>query len=192
MRAATRRLESTEQELALVEVELEAWHRSSELSQRLAQIPSVGFLAATALAATAARQAANFKNGRQFAAWLGLVPRQRTTGHKPHLGGISKKGNVYIRTLLYTGCSALIANSHRWHRAPTWLIPLLSRPGKVAAIAGANRVARTAWAMIVKGTEFKAERSWERRPMPEVHWRKSKSASPRRTTTEECGSPESA
>src|ERR1700740_1647844 len=90
-----------------VEVELLAWHRTNDVSRRLATIPGVGPITASAIAATVG-DARQFKSGRQFAAWLGLVPQQRSSGGKERLGGISKRGDGYIRRLMIHGARAVV------------------------------------------------------------------------------------
>jgi len=132
-----------------------AWHRSSEASRRLAEIPGVGPLIATALVASVPDPHA-FKSGRDLAAWIGLVPRQNSTGGKERLGRISKAGNRYLRTLLVTGALSVIrrAMATDFRRRP-WLRRLLeNRPVKIAAVALANKMARIAWAMMTRGTRY--------------------------------------
>jgi transposase len=142
-----------EVEHSLVDLEkrLVAWHRGDETSRRLATIPGVGPITASAIAATVS-DPTQFKSGREFAAWLGLVPRQKASGSKNVLSGISKRGDKYIRRLLVSGSVAIV----RYSRAkPTperaWVNALLQRrPTKVAAVALANKTARIAWALMVK------------------------------------------
>ena len=132
-----------------------AWHRSSELSRRLDDIPGVGPLIATALAASVPDPHA-FKSGRDLSAWIGLVPKQHSTGGKERLGHISKAGNRYLRSLLVIGALSVIRRAKQlgYSRRP-WLMKLLERRStKVAAIALANKIARTAWAMMAHGTVY--------------------------------------
>lgn len=132
-----------------------AWHRSSEVSQRLDDIPGVGPLIATALVASVPDPHA-FKSGRDLAAWIGLVPKQSSTGGKERLGHISKAGNRYLRMLLVVGALSVIRRAKQagYTRRP-WLTKLLQRRStKVAAIALANKIARTAWALMAHGTIY--------------------------------------
>ncbi|MCZ6846547.1 MAG: IS110 family transposase [Alphaproteobacteria bacterium] len=133
-----------------------AWHRSSEVSQRLDDIPGVGPLIATALVASVPDPHV-FKSGRDLAAWIGLVPKQNSTGGKERLGHISKAGNRYLRMLLVVGALSVIRRAKQvgYTRQP-WLTKLLQRRSpKIAAIALANKIARTAWAMMAHGTFYK-------------------------------------
>jgi transposase len=133
-----------------------AWHRSSEASRRLDDIPGVGPALATALVASIADPKA-FRSGRDFSAWIGLVPKQNSSGGKDRLGSISKAGDRYLRSLFTTGALAVIryAKIHGTKHRP-WLTALLARrPTKVAAIALANKIARMVWAMMAKGERYK-------------------------------------
>ena len=133
-----------------------AWHRSNETSQRLDEIPGVGPALATALVASIADPKA-FRSGRDFSAWIGLVPKQRSSGGKDKLGSITKQGDRYLRSLFTAGALAVIryAKIHGTKHRP-WLTALLARrPTKVAAIALANKIARTAWAMMAKGERYR-------------------------------------
>ena len=133
-----------------------AWHRSNETSKRLDAIPGVGPMLATALVASVADPKA-FRSGRNFSAWIGLVPRQHSSGGKNKLGSISKQGDRYLRSLFTAGALAVIryAKIHGTQHRP-WLTALLARrPTKVAAIALANKIARIAWAMMVRGEHYK-------------------------------------
>ena len=133
-----------------------AWHRSNETSMRLDAIPGVGPMLATALVASIADPKA-FRSGRNFSAWIGLVPKQHSSGGKDRLGSISKQGDRYLRSLFMAGALAVIryAKINGTKHRP-WLTALLARrPTKVAAIALANKIARMAWAMMARGERYK-------------------------------------
>ena len=133
-----------------------AWHRSNETSKRLDAIPGVGHVLATALVASIGDPRA-FRSGRDFSAWIGLVPKQHSSGGKEKLGSISKQGDRYLRSLFTAGALAVIryAKIHGTKHRP-WLTALLARrPTKVATIALANKIARMAWAMMTKGEYYK-------------------------------------
>ncbi len=132
------------------------WHRSNEMSKRLDDIPGVGPVLATALVTSVADPKA-FGSGRNFSAWIGLVPKQHSSGGKDRLGSISKQGDRYLRSLFVIGALAVIryAKIHGTKHRP-WLTALLARrPTKVAAIALANKIARMVWAMMAKGERYK-------------------------------------
>jgi transposase len=139
-----------------LEVELLAWHRSNAASRRLETIPGVGPITASAIVATVG-DGYQFRSARQFAAWVGLVPRQNSTGGKPRLGRISKRGDGYLRRLLVHGSRAVV----RWRRvsktAPSpWLTALLSRrPTNVATVAMANKTARIVWAVLTRNETYR-------------------------------------
>jgi transposase len=133
-----------------------AWHRSNETSKRLDAIPGVGPVLATALVASIG-DAKAFRSGRDFSAWIGLVPKQHSSGGKDKLGSISKQGDRYLRSLFTAGALAVIryAKIHGSKHRP-WLTALLARrPTKVAAIALANKIARMVWAMMARGERYK-------------------------------------
>jgi transposase len=133
-----------------------AWHRSNETSLRLDAIPGVGPMLATALVACVADPKA-FRSGRNFSAWIGLVPKQHSSGGKDRLGSISKQGDRYLRSLFMAGALAVIryAKINGTKHRP-WLTALLARrPTKVAAIALANKIARMVWAMMARGERYK-------------------------------------
>ena len=135
---------------------INAWHQSSDISKRLDEIPGVGPALATALVASVADPKA-FRSGRDFSAWIGLVPKQHSSGGKDKLGSISKQGDRYLRSLFTAGALAVIryAKIHGTKHRP-WLAALLARrPTKVAAIALANKIARMEWAMMAKGECYK-------------------------------------
>jgi transposase len=133
-----------------------AWHRSNEMSIRLDECPGVGPVLATALVATVVDPKI-FRSGRNFSAWIGLVPKQHSSGGKDRLGSISKQGDRYLRSLFVIGALAVIryAKVHGTRHRP-WLTALLARrPAKVAAIALANKIARMVWAMMAKCERYK-------------------------------------
>jgi transposase len=135
---------------------IRAWHRSNEMSMRLDEAPGVGPVLATALVAAVA-DPKSFRSGRNFSAWIGIVPKQHSSGGKNRLGNISKQGDRYLRGLFVAGALAVIryAKIHITKHRP-WLTALLARrPTKVAAIALANKIARMVWAMMVKGERYK-------------------------------------
>ena len=137
-----------------LEKQLLAWHKSNPVSQRLATIPGIGPIIATAIAATVA-DPNTFRSGREFAAWLGLVPRQNSTGGKARLGGISKRGDSYLRRLLVNSAHTVLLCSKQAKTDP-WLTSLLTRkPRLVAAVALANKTARVAWALMSRQDTYR-------------------------------------
>lgn len=159
MRALLARLLEHLQELNRQAQELEAqiiaWHRNNELSRKLEAVPGIGPMTASALVATVG-DAKNFKNGRQMAAWLGLVPKQESSGGKTVLLGISKRGDVYLRTLLIHGARAVLwAAQRRKATVDRWVQGLLERRNaNVAAVAMANKTARIVWALLAKARQY--------------------------------------
>lgn len=130
-------------------------HRSSEVSRRLAEIPGVGPLLATALVATIPDPRA-FSSGRNLAAWIGLVPKQNSSGGKERLGGVTKQGNRYLRSMLTVGALAVIRYAERHGTKRPWIVRLLARRStKVAAVALANKMARMAWAIMAKNEPYR-------------------------------------
>jgi len=147
-------------EISALDEQLASWHRSNEDSQRLATIPGIGVITASAILA-AIGDGKQFKSGREFAAWIGLVPRQNSSGGKDRLGRISKQGNQYLRTLLVLGATTQLRNGIR-AKAPggMWFDQLLKRrPARVASIALANKMARVAWAVLTRGERYDAGRT---------------------------------
>jgi transposase len=142
-------------EIGTIEKRIHAWHRSCEESRRLEEIPGVGPIVATAMIAEVGDWKA-FSSGRSLAAWIGLVPKQHSTGGKERLAAISKKGNRYLRWLLVAGAMAVIRYARQHGTKRVWLARLMERrPIKVAAVALANKIARMAWAMMVRGERFR-------------------------------------
>jgi transposase len=140
-----------------LEKQIHDWHRVSDESQKLARIPGIGPLTASALIASIG-DARNFRNGRELAAWLGLVPRQHSSGGKVLLQGISKRGDSYLRTLLVHGARSVIRVAES-KTTPTdrWSTEILGRRHKnIAAVARANKNARVAWALLAHGRDYNA------------------------------------
>ena len=147
-------LKVLDQQVGELELEIQTWHREHEASKKLAKIPGVGPMTASALVASVG-DAKSFKNGRQLAAWLGIVPRQHSTGGKPTLLGISKRGDTYLRTLLIHGARAVIRMAEHKPNVDPWLKRLMARRNKnVAAVALANKNARTIWALLTHDREY--------------------------------------
>src|SRR6266853_1382422 len=158
LRALTDRITELERQIA-------SWQRQETECKRLASIPGVGLLTATAVVATVA-DARSFRSGREFAAFLGLVPQQSGTGGRVKLLGISKRGDPYLRTLLIHGARTVLTTQSRADRElDPWLKGLLSRrPKNVVIVALANKMARTIWALMAHGRMF--DRNWRRAAMP--------------------------
>jgi transposase len=154
-----RLIESLSQQIRKIEIELLAWHRANAASRRLETIPGIGFITATALVATVG-DARVFRSGRQFAAWLGLVPKQHSSGGKERMGGISKMGDRYLRHLLVVGATAVVRYTRRKATPVSiWANRLLDRKSaRLVTVAVANKTARIAWAVMAREENY--------RPMP--------------------------
>jgi len=136
---------------------LARWHRENKVSQLLASIPGIGIMGATAIAATVT-DTSLFRSGREFAAWLGMTPRQNSSGGKERLGRTSKRGDKYIRCLLVSGAIAVLRHTRtRTTKDAAWVRGLLTRrPTKVVAMALANKNARIAWAVMARGNAYRS------------------------------------
>jgi transposase len=149
-------LAALQAQIGQLERSIHAQHRASDVSRRLETIPGIGVIGATAIAATVSEPGA-FKSGREFAAWIGLVPRQHSTGGKQMLGSISKQGDRYLRRLLIVGATAVIRHARAHPDKHPWIIKLLAKmPAKKVAVALANKTARIAWAILAKGGTYRA------------------------------------
>ena len=137
--------------------QMTAWHRADADSQRLTTIPGIGVVTASAIIA-AIGDGKQFRSGREFAAWIGLVPRQNSSGGKERLGRISKRGNVYLRQLLVLGATTQLRGK-RVENAPggRWFEQLLRRKSaRLATVALANKMARIVWAVLSSGSNYRA------------------------------------
>lgn len=153
----TDNLKEMDRQVRELEAQIQLWHRENEASRKLAAIPGLGPITSSAIVATVG-DAREFKNGRQLAAWLGLVPRQNSSGGKQTLLGISKRGDTYLRTLLIHGARAVIQFAENKPESDTWLKKLMVRRNKnVAAVALANKNARIIWALLAKDREFRPD-----------------------------------
>lgn len=149
-------LDALQQQIGQLDRCIHVQHRASDVCRRLETIPGIGVIGATAIASTVADPSA-FKTGRDFAAWIGLVPRQYSTGGKEKLGGISKQGDRYLRRLLVLGATAVIQHARRHPDKHPWIMRLLAKkPAKLVAVAVANKMARIAWAIMAKGGIYRA------------------------------------
>ena len=149
-------LRETQERIDAATARIEAAQEADELARRLATIPGVGAVTASAIAVMTP-EVDNFRSARDYAAWLGLTPQPHSSGGKERLGRISKAGNRYLRRLLYLGAMARISARRRRKPGDDWLWRMLERkPVKVVAVALANRMARVAWALIAKGESCRA------------------------------------
>jgi transposase len=150
-------LKALDLQVNALEQQILQWHKASELSCKLEAIPGIGPITASAIVATVGK-ATEFKNGRQMAAWMGLVPRQHSSGGKQNLLGISKRGDTYLRTLLIHGARAVIRFAENKVEPNQWLCQLMGRRNKnIATVALANKNARIIWALLTKGTTFRLD-----------------------------------
>jgi transposase len=155
-------LAALQAQIGQLERSIHAQHRASDVSRRLETIPGIGVIGATAIAATVTEPGA-FKSGRELAAWIGLVPRQHSTGGKQTLGSISKQGDRYLRRLLIVGATAVIRHARVHPDKHPWIMKLLAKmPAKKVAVALANKTARIAWAILAKGGTYRAPALAER------------------------------
>ena len=153
----TENLKEMDRQVDELEKQIQLWHRENEASRRLAEIPGIGPITASAITATVGN-AREFKNGRQLAAWMGLVPKQSSSGGKQNLLGISKRGDTYLRTLLIHGARSVIQYAEKKADESSWLRKLMARRNKnVAAVALANKNARTIWALLAHDRTFRPD-----------------------------------
>jgi transposase len=149
-------VDALDAQVAAIEAQLKSWRGRDATSRRLATVPGIGLIAATAISAKV-RNPQRFSSGRRFAAWLGLTPRQHSSGGKVWLGPISKAGDRYIRRLLVSGAQSLITANKRRRTPDPWLAKIAaSKPRLVAAVAVANKLARIAWAVMTRQSNFRA------------------------------------
>jgi len=151
-----RQLHDLQRHIGEIDRAIHAWHRANKTSRRLETIPGIGPITASALAATVTDPSI-FRSGRHLAAWLGLVPRQNSSGGKHRLGGISKQGDRYIRRLLISGATAVLRHCKPNRSASAaWATALLQRrPAKLVAVALANKTARIVWAVLARGETYR-------------------------------------
>ena len=151
-------LKELDRQVGELEVQIQVWHRANAASRKLAEIPGIGPITASALVASIG-DAKSFENGRQLAAWLGIVPRQNSSGGKQTLLGISKRGDTYLRTLLIHGARAVVRVAERKaNHAGSWLAGVMGRRHKnVAAVALANKNARIVWALLAHDRKYAAD-----------------------------------
>ncbi len=157
LRSLASELEALGERVKEVEGAILAWHKANEASRRLATIPGIGPITASAIVATIT-DPTQFHSARQFAAWIGLVPKQNSSGGKERQGGISKQGDQYLRRLLVLGATAVIRHARTKITAETaWLRGVLDRrPVRLASVAQANKTARIVWALLVRGESYRA------------------------------------
>jgi len=150
-------LKELDRQVDELESQIVKWHRQSDASSKLAHVPGIGPITASALVASLG-DAKNFDGGRQVAAWLGLVPKQHSSGGKQTLLSISKRGDTYLRTLLIHGARSVIYRAQQKPDACTWINGVVSRRNRnVAAVALANKNARIVWALLAHDREFRSD-----------------------------------
>ncbi len=153
----TENLKEMDRQARELEAQIQQWHRENAASRKLAEIPGLGPITASAIVATVG-DAREFKNGRQLAAWMGLVPKQNSSGGKQNLLGISKRGDTYLRTLMIHGARAVIRFAENRSEPDSWLRKLMGRRNKnVAAVALANKNARIVWALLAHDRTFRPD-----------------------------------
>jgi transposase len=156
LHAIAAQLRALTSEIDRLEAQILDWHRNDETSRRLATIPGIGPITASAIAA-AVPDASLFRSGRQFAAWLGLTPRANSSGGKERLGGITKHGDGYLRRLLVVGSTAVMRMTRKNPARQPWMVDLLERkPAKIATVALASKTARIAWAVMMRKEVYAA------------------------------------
>jgi transposase len=157
LRALVAELQALDTRVTEVEAAILAWHKQNEISRRLATVPGIGPITASAIVASVT-DPAQFRSARHFAAWLGLVPKQNSSGGKQCQAGISKMGNRTWRQLLVIGATAVIRYArHRATPATAWLRGILERrPARLASVAQANKTARIVWVLLLRGGIYKA------------------------------------
>jgi len=154
--AIVAQLQAVQMQIAGLDKRMHQAHRANPASKRLETIPGFGVIVSTAVVATMTDPKA-FKTGREFAAWIGLVPRQNSTGGKDRLGSISKQGDRYLRRLLVLGALSVVRRARTRPDKNPWVVAMLGRrPAKVVAVALANKMARIAWAILAKGETYRA------------------------------------
>lgn len=152
-------LQTTGERIGMLEEQIMAHARQDARARLLATIPGIGPITASLIAATVGDNISAFRSARHFAAWLGLVPRQHSTGGKPRLGRITKAGNAEIRRLLVLGATAMVRRAGTWNSAAGLWLPgvLARRPVRLATVALANRMARIAWALLTRSEVYRAQ-----------------------------------
>jgi transposase len=158
MQRLTDHLKELDRQVEELEMQIKAWHHANDASRRLAQIPGIGPITASALVASIG-DGKCFSSARQLAAWLGLVSRQHSSGGKPTLLSITKRGDTYLRTLMVHGARAVVRYvANKDDAFSGWLRRLLTRRHKnIAVVAVANRNARIAWALLTRGRTFRSD-----------------------------------